>query len=619
MIREEKISVFVETEEIYPDNISIILGIGKGYNTCTCSGKNLQGEAGDVLKVIVNEDSYFFYITEKNYSEYGAITFTCKGFPYKLENQSESDETLLYNDSNELINGERDGINVINNIPNIIFGNQAYNKTANPMQRIKDMVNVVGGEMYEIDSQLILNPITSIPASPNIAHTFSDNEIVAYSYANDTEKKSYTKEVILNPLTDDIYSEAKISLEFSGETGRGNVFFNPSLSQGHSFYRSGATMLQKTFYKEEEILLQEEAYISTIGGIDTIVSIQLDGESISNYTIFTGYNIIKFEEKISGTLNIKYSTNGATFTIKKPTTVEIKYDCAKLKQTISLSKSNIYNKINDNTNDTGNPYKDGWFKIETPVTTTDNLVVKKSEIGNLSLVFSDGKAPQDISTIWTRDNTEVKLKKLRGDNDYDTSWITIDNGCIESNDYTHDVQQDVITYDKEKDKYLVYLNKKPEEVIECKINNESVSFNPTIGNDEGYITFEKKYNGKSVSISLKLKAIIFTFSPPPSTVDISTVEGFMKSNHQVEEYLQAVDNMCSLPAKIHINIAEQLETTLDKVIGKQVSVDTGIGNLTVDNFGEIQFLVTQQAMYTVTCESILHNAKIFVDATGVDG
>jgi len=609
MIRNENVSVFIGTTQIYPLSLIVTLGIDKGYNTCSISGIRLSGNVGDEITVHINADTYVFVLTNKVYNNDDKVTLNGKGKPFILENQSSSDEVLDYPDSDTLIENERGSIDVTNNIPNITFGIQSYSKNATPMSRISDMVAVIGGEKYEVNSTLILDEIKSIPQSPDIAHEFLDSEIFSYSYSDTINQSVVVKQVLINPISEDIYSQPSITCEYDETSSIASVYFNPSLSSGDSYSFLGlAPTPPINTTKVEKILVSAETQVHTIGGIDSVVYINLDGEPFTDYVIYPTENVIRFTGVVTGEIEVKYNTKYIKSYVSASTNFVIKYNCVKCSGTITID-----NKSSVNT---------GTCKvyINSPLTYEDGGSVVCYADTDVTLVFIENVGDTNIETVssGTHDGGGALTVKYTYTTDLwdDTSFM---NNITSEKSTQIETTSGVIEYNEALGVYLVYI---PTRItgINSILNGDVGITDYTYVDDEKtpYITFKEDDAGKYVDISMNVDEVVITIPAPTIDSVVTKLDAAGCGGVATQDFTNNSNVLCSIPATFKIDVAEQLNLPISEISGKTITGDKGIGDKTIDKFGKIKVTISAAELYTIDCSSIKDNARIIIDATGVE-
>ena len=618
MIREDKISIWINRKRVYPTAVSITKSIGRGYNICNLSGANLDGEVGDKVKLEINKDELYFYIAEKSVNDNKQISLTCFGYPFTLENEAESDESLPYQNSYELIEGERGNIEVVNNLPNIDFKGKTYIRPNTPLGRIKDMVNVVAGEIYEDNRKLVLDLQKAIPENPIIKHTFSDNEVTSFSYRDTIRKQALVKEVVVNPTPADIYSQDSVIIDYREDTKCGKVYFNPSLSQNNKYSANGLALQKTRLLTQESIKVDNAYYIKTKGGIDSISSIKLNDSIIQNdnFIFKRGYNAVIFKQPMNGNITIEYATTGAIFRIYKTTAFNIYYGCAKIEDTITIgsgsggSGGSGYDGEDASDIPTCGSGK-GWGKIVNPITYEDGGKILIPKNTNATIILSDDAAVQ--KTTEKQLDSYIKIKYLHGDGK-DTSFL--DNISISNTTQTCNYTNKVY-YDDDIGDYILPVSDDIQQIDKIEVGGNTIDGSDIViksHNGIRYISLGEQYNGKNATIwySKQLKVV----NLPSMNEDNVNKTSLTTDNTTDETYTEhKEDTYCSLPARVEVDVAYYLDVPLDKVIGKTLTCDGA--SLDVDNQGKIYFNVTEPTLYKIDCSNIIKKSYIYIDATGV--
>lgn len=610
-IRNETVSMTIGGTLVYPTSISITLGVGKGYNSCTIRGTSMTGfTVGDEVVVTINGMTYSFIVDEKSYSRDEGIQISCKGKPCKLEDSSSSDEGHTYVDSDELISVSVGAIPVVNNIPNISFSESTYNKATTPMARILDMVRTVGGEAFEVDGTLYLEPLKVISASPTITHAFLDSEVFDYAYSDKRDKSIKTKQILFNPLSDDIYSKPSAVFDYDVNLARGEILFNPSLSSGLDYSVTGlTTRVPSNSLVEEQVLVTNEIMLTTLGGIDRIVDIKLNGEPFIDYTIYAGYNVVKFNTLQTGEFNISYNTRSVIAYALNTTNFIIQYQCIQVSDTIDLSSLGDSNIVNS-----GSCYSElsrdlsyefgGTLRLTGGVDATIIFVEEKgaSNINTYTTLNLVGGGVLTIKYIYTTDDWL--------DKSFMSNLSSVSKTVIE-------VATGTVFNDESLNKDIVYLDKPITGINDIYFGSQVLSgytYNDT--GDIPYIEFQSGDFGKSVEISMNVELVEITI-PPPTVghpvifVDVISCGGVATSKFELSDEV-----LCSLPATFDIDVASIFNVEITDIFGATLTGD--FGDLTVTNKGTVTVSVSTQGIFTIYCDLIKDNGVISVDSRGVE-
>ena len=606
LIRNEVVTVDVGGTLIYPDSINITMGVGKGYNTATISGTSLVGSEGDSVTITMNGEVHAFLVNEKHYGKQDGVTFDCVGLPAVLEDERPSDEDFQYADSDELIETSRGSVAVVNNIPTIDFTGQTYSKTSTPMSRILDMVSVIGGEAYEIDGTLQLNPIAQIPdvATPII---IDEPSVFDFSYSANRPQTIIAKEVLINPVTDDIYAESNIVLDYTDGEGRGELYFTPSLSSGVPYTIAGVTAREAvTSERLETFQLEGETVIKTLAGIDTIVYMMTDeGVEIDPalYTLYAGYNVIRFHDPITDGITIKYQTQSVTVYPTVTTRIIVTYDCALLDIILEILEPMFSGSCSINVVDT--------------ITYENGGHVEVSNEDDFTFIFIEARGATNLVTEKVQSlagGGTLTIKYLYTTVDWaDTSFM---NAISSETKAIIEILTGEVIYDALLDEYVVFLDKPIDSINDIYYGNQILSgFTYVDTGAVPYISFLEADLGKGVSISANITIVDITIPAPtlnhPATIlDIVGCGGVTST-----ELSHAEDTLCDLPATFNISISGAFNKEIVDVIGKILTGD--FGTLTVDSFGNVTVTVTTEGVYSILCDSVASGGVITVDSVGV--
>lgn len=613
MIRNDTVRVVLNSsDDIYPTSISITEGIGKGYNNATLSGTNLiDVNCGDVLSIIINtDDIYEFVIDKKDISDKGKVTITCYGKPIVLTDGKPSNTEFSYSTSDELIESCCNGIiQYENNLPTITFTGQTYVKTSTPMERILDMVSVIGGEAFEVDGELKLNELAIIPETPTIAHTFDDSEVFSYAYSENRTSSNLTKEVLFNPVVDDIYSDVTATLDFDEDLSKGQILFNPSLSSGYKYYIDGIDSRKPlTINRVETFTLTDTTFVNTLGGIDSIEYITLNGEPFSDYIIYDKYNVVMFNAEYSGELVVSYKTLSVTVYCYQTSDFSIKYECSICSGTIEINA--------DNTINSGNCYAD----IKSPLTYENGGTVYLSSGVDYTFIFVEKKGATNLVQYTTLDLSGggvITIKYLYNTTDWtDTDFM--DNLTSTTVSKIETMSGEVI-YDENLDSYVLYLDKPIDSINDIYFGSlllDSVSYSYVGTGLVPYIEFtDNTFENSTLDISVNSTFDEVVIPAPQENHPVTLLDVITCSGVATGEFVPDDSVMCDLPATFKIDVASLFDLEISDIFGATLTGD--FGDLVIDNFGQIEVTVTIAKVYIIDASSIKDSATIKVDAEGV--
>ncbi len=613
-VRNETITVDVGGSYIYPDTVNINSGIGKGFNTCTIVGLNLLGDVGDEVTISVNGNIHSFIVDVKDYGKQDKVTFRCNGLPCTLEDLSPTDDDYVYTNSDELISDSASttGVTVNNNIPNISFASQSYSAISTPMSRIMDMVNVVGGEAWEVNGTLYLDEQKVISSSPTIVHTFSDSEVFDFAYSSKRDTALKVKEVLFNPINEDIIGIPSTTLDYSEDDFRGEVYFNPSLTAGYGYGINGLGQREAVrSVKTEKLDVDDSGFITTIGGIDDIYSITVNGVPLGDvnvdYFLYDGWNIVRFNTAQSGEVEITYYTKSVSVYVYRTTSFQITYQCTLAEGTIEIDA--------DNTTSNGNCYTE----IVTPHTYEDGGTVLVTSGEDLDLLFVEYKGAENLVTETTVNLTGggvATVKYLYGTADWDSGDKTFMNNISSVLKSTIETTNKEILYDEDLDEYVVFLDKPITSINDIYFGSSIIS---------GYaydntgsiprITFNATDVGKEVDISMTIDLIEITIPEPTVGNPVRLLDVISCGGVATTEYVLADNVLCSLPATFDVDIAGAFNVPIEDCFGLQITGD--FGSLIVNNFGMVNVTVSSQGIFTLYCHNVKDDGIITLNSEGV--
>ncbi len=611
-VRNEIISIEVGESFVYPISLVISSGVGKGYNTCTMVGDtSVIGEVGDIITISVNGDIHTFLIDMKDYGKENKVTFKCKGKPCILEDISPTDTHYSYLDSDELIADSQGSIIVVNNLPTIIFSGQSYAKVSTPMSRILDMVNVVGGQAYEVNGTLHLDELKVIPMTPIIAHSFSDSEIFDYAYSDNRSSSNKVKSILINPITDDILGIPSSTLVYNDEAYTGEVYFNPSLTKGYTYTISGLGVRDAVrSVHTETISVEDETYITTIGGIDAIVSIKINGVPLDfdsgTYFLFAGWNVVRFNTIQNGEVEVTYYTKSVSVYAYRTTDFKITYQCTLNSGTIEVESGNVIN----------NGFC--YTEIVEPHTYEDGGTVLISHGESPTLLFVEFKGATNLvtETYTAIDGGTATIQYLYGTTDWDEADKSFMNNITSSIKNTIETTNKEILYDEDLDEYVVFLDKPITSINDIYFGSSALTgFYYDDTGDIPRIVFQDIDVGKEVDISMNIELVELVIPAPTVGNPVRLLDVISCGGVATTEYILADNVLCSLPATFKVDVAESLGVPIEDCFGAEVTGD--LGSLIVDNFGKVEVTISTQGIFVLNCNNIKDDAIITINSEGV--
>ncbi|MEA2037658.1 MAG: hypothetical protein U9O94_09175, partial [Nanoarchaeota archaeon] len=552
-----KIKIDIDGLEIEPTSFSIVEGVGKGYNTCTVSGLNLVGEVGNFLTINIDGLQKRFYIDEKQYEENGNIVFLCKGISYLLDDESYTNNDLIFENSQDIYDAVSLAVEINNTIPIIDFKGQNYSKSSTSLSRILDMVAIVKGNAFEINGVLHLEPFKMISNNAPISHTIDDS--FGYSYTDKAPHYKKAKQVLINPKTESLLSKPNIIFDY--ENTMGEIIFNPSLASGFEYVITGLDYVEPSnVYKTENYTLDEESHIKTLAGIDEISHILLNGELFEDYEFFPTHNIVRLFNEISGSFSIKYRTRKIDVNITRSTDFSIIYQCMRIADTVILNVSNssCLNEIVDST-----------------LTIDGGGKVRVNEGVDISFVFVDTKNSLNVTVdneipLASGGNLSIKHRYLGSD--YDVSFIDfIQSEVVEMFDTT----SGAVIYDETIGEYILTLNQQLESIENIYYGSQLVAgYTYHYNANPPYIVFDDaELDGKNLEISYKLNVVEITI--PPILVDEINFLDVIACGGLTSYTIEHGDVMCELPSTFEIDVTKQFNISVNEAKGLVLRSDLG--------------------------------------------
>lgn len=604
MIRNEIVEVILGGKFIYPTDVSITMGVGRAYIDVTLSMLNNTTKVGDELVIRVNENEFKVKVSSIDNSKNNNATLICLGLPSKLEKTQPSDEEFEYSSSIELIEDSSKDIEVVSDLPVVEFVNQTYSGNTTPLSRILSMVELVKGEYWEQDSKLHLSKMKRISATAQPTHVFSDAEVFEYAYSENDTIELQTKDVIINPISDDIYSETSITLDFDNQINRGEVFFNPSLSKGYDYSSSGLDVMgEQVLQVQEEVSLIDGSHIELKGGVDRVISITLNGEPLSDYVLYPSHNVIRFEQRLTGEVSVTYQTLGLVVFCYITSSFNIRYFCSEIKDTIEIDPSA---KINS---------KKCFVEMLPPITYERGGEVLLSVGSDYTLLFVEEKGAMNLETqdlVELAGGGTLTVKNLYTT----TQWSNLQ--------FMYNITSEVITEIEVMSKevievdgvYLVYLDKHITSINDIYFGSQKLIGYEYIDDEfKPHITFQPKELRRKVDMSVNVTYTKVTIpqigvNTPVTLIDVIGCAGVATLEVTLDD-----DALCRLPATFYIDIAKMFNLSITKIFGKTVGGD--FGTLKIDNLGRVQVTVTQDKEYKINTTLLVKHSSITIDARNV--
>lgn len=609
MIRNEVVSITANGTPIYPSQVLITCGVGRGYNVASFSGINVSFNVGDIIVVTINSNSYTFLVDKKEYGKSNKVSATCVGLPAQLSDFSKTDESFNYIDSDTLITESKGSISVVNSLPNITFENLTYNKSSTPLSRIIDIVNVFKGDVYEHGSELYLEEKKAISSTPTIAHTFIDSEIFDFAYSDNRSGSSLLQEVLFNPTTDDLSTETFITFDYDESVGKGVALFNPSLSLNNEYFTSGldvSSPMKLTI--TENIDLAISSFIVLKAGVDSVLTLKINGSvkvEDTDFFVYAGYNIIRLNTSYSGTLTISYITKGLTAFARNTTNFTISYGCSIISDEIRINPNNIITSTLC------------YTEILTPLTyDSGGSVLLKSGI-DATFVFSESSTASNLvtyDTIALSGGGTLTVEYVYLSSDWvSKAWMN----NITSEEYTDTVVfTGEVTYDGDLDEYVVFLDKPISSINDIYFGSEQLSgysYNDT--GDVPYISFVLTDEWKNVNISVEVLLTKVNIPAPEVGHPVKIIDVLTCGGMATKDFDLAETTLCSLPSTFKLSISELFNFRVVEVRGKVITGD--FGEKTVDSFGNIEITVSTQGIFNLDCSNIKSNGNITINSEGV--
>ena len=617
MTRLESITVDIGGVTAYPTSLQITSGIGKGYNTCTMSGIYLIGNVGDNITININGQVFYFILDEKNFNGNGKVSMTAYGKPIILTDYVAVNTDYSYSNSNELINDAKSSIVVVNNLPLIEFTNQSYSKDSSALDRISDMVSVVKGDMYEVGGELYLDELNTISSNEPVAYTFSDSEVFSQSYTDKRDKSEKAKYVLINPITDDLISTSQVALEFSEDDKRGIVLFNPSLSKGFNYIINGLDDRSPTpTIVEEKIAINNESFFMTKGGIDSIETLKFNGDVLvldTDYFTYSGYNVIRFNNKLTGSISIRYYSKAVAVYTSMTTSFSVVYQCQRINGIIEIKDDGSTN------GDSFVGSSQDFIDILDPLTYENGGSIEHTLDRDITLLFLEEKGSQNVVDFAQISSTStgkyINIKYAYSTTDLSDTDKSFMNNISDEKISKIVTEQHEIIYDSELNDYVTHLDHNPTSINAVFYGSQAIT-NYTLHSDtNSYISFSSSDIGKTVDISMNIDIVKITIPAPLSGNVLTLLDAIGDIGIATKQITHAEDNLCSLPSTFNVNIASSFDIAIADVYGKEVTGD--FGSLIVDNFGNVNVTVTEAKVYTIICDNIKVGGKITLDAVGV--
>jgi len=595
-----KVKVSVGVVFISIKDFTITKGIGRGYNVASVSTMDDGCVVGEELQIIIDGVKDRFIIYSIAYGKNKDITITAKGLPSILENEVYGiTSKISYNNSDELIEDSRGSIAVINNLPLIDFKGLVYVKQNTPISRILDMVAVVNGDAYEYADVLHLEPFKTIADGDTAIDV--DEIVYDYNYMNILGKYTNVGSVYINHETDDVYSETNITLQQINNTF--NLLFNPSLNSNIPYLVDGITIdnTPRNLLKTETYSVVDTFYVKTIGGIDTVNSILLNGEPFIDYSLNTPTNIIEFNYNISGTLEITYKTKGLYGEVFTSVNYSIKYACKILSDYFNVTTT------------VDNPNCIATLLEGVGVNSGASFNFSKGK--DFTFIFAENNRGSTVDTLATHDlNGGGKLTiKYR----YDTRLTLPFIGYISNTASSTIISKtDTVYYDDVLGEYIISVNENMSSINSVHYGSlEVVSYI----NNGTYLSFDSSYLDKTLEVSYNIDVVKVVIPPLQISglqfLDVIGCNGITSYPIGTSDVAND-DMMCKLPSRFDVDIAGSFGLSIANVSGKVIT-SSGLGNFTVDGRGKITVELHSQNTYVLNCDTIIPSAEVYIDSQGV--
>lgn len=627
MIRNELVSVTIGGVATYPDSVSVITSVNTAYNSVVLNGITLNGDVGDAIRVVINSVIYDFKLTENTYQPQGKHTIKGLGIPYILSETPVDFSSELFLDSDTLISDNSYGVTIVNNIPNIVFNEVTYNSNGSALDAMLDMLKVIGGEYYEKNGVLYLDTFKTISETETPVAVIQSNEVFDHVFTDNVGKTEQVKNVLINPITDDIYSVPEANIDFDNEKNNGIILFNPSITSTSKYVIQGInTQPMEAIYYTESFSLTDETVLTTLGGIDSIVSLTINDRHIqqTEYENYPTHNKLRFLASQSGQCVIKYQTNVLSFSIGSSTDVLVKYKTAILK-----AKLDYYSKTTTDA-DTNITVPDdivfdgglGSVRIVPPFIYGREGVVMSSENINYDVIFLDSNYAD------TSDNLDlITSYTMPLNNETVNVYGKYKTGFFWDASFIYNAKTEQVS-DVNVEEFKVLLTPNGAGTYTYELLEDATHFNGAtadgvtirryvdydvigtlfklLNNNLSDAVFKVSYN------SLKNK-LVFPLPTPDNNVSMIQVRAKDKSTSL--KFLKPSANLCVVPSTITINIAQKLNISVAQAYGGHVNGDFGL--LVVDYFGNVEVYVSNKRLYVLDTSEIVPFSSITIDARGV--
>jgi len=632
MIRNENVSVSINGQYIYPDSVSIVSSVNTPYGSLMLTGVSLPCVVGDVANVVVNGITYAYTITENTYQPRGKSSVRGLANTYMLETKEVAISSTLYTDSNTLISDNAGNVPVVNNIPNILFNEVTYDSDGSALGAMLDMLSVISGEYYEQNGTLFLDKFKTISQNETPVTTILDSEVITHSFTDKVGSTNQIKNVLINPITDDIYSIPQVTIDFDSEKNTGIILFNPSINASSKYIIQGITptpfnSTSSAIYYTESFELNAETVVTTLGGIDSIVSISINDEPVleSDYENYPTHNKVRFLTKRTGQCVIKYQTNVLKFNITTDTDVLIRYKTALLNTKLdyySKSYTDPETKItvpDDIVLDNGL----GTVRIIPPFIYGRDGVILSTRNVNYDLIFYDGTYANDydnleLITTYTLPSNAVAnvYAKYKTGFFWDTAFLY--NARMES---VADVVVEQFKVDIQPNTNGQYQYTLTEAVNSDTVNAVSADGNKLTRGDEYdvvgdlFILLKDSLSDAVFKISYNVLKDKIVFPLPTPDNNVSVIQARVDGASTSLDFLNPSKNLCVVPSTITVSIAEKLNISVAQAYGGRVKGD--FGELVVDYFGNVEVYISNKRIYVLDTSEIVPFSSITIDARGV--
>lgn len=239
-----------------------------------------------------------------------SVRVECRTMSAKLTDPYSTSESVFDSALNSLdlcaYYATKTGIPITNTSSSLDFGG-SYERNGTILSALSTIAAVTASEFYDENGTVYIVPNKEITTTGTI---IPDSDIFDFV---PSDKSIYNQGVgyitIQNGgnTTTDIVSKNNIYMEIDECSGDIYVFPNPNGVIEHS--NGISPLVAISVERKEERSVLDEDIINLDGAIESISSVTLNGENITNYKFEVGHNVIYFSTTQRGTISVTYTAS----------------------------------------------------------------------------------------------------------------------------------------------------------------------------------------------------------------------------------------------------------------------------------------------------------------------